>query len=240
MFINSALYNKFMQVECSVCGEHETMIFSAIRPEQYDSNEDDFLIIEYESTVENSFISRLKMLNIYRKFNKEFQDQEFPFIELNLTKYQIEDIRDVLLDVITDFDFIEFEEKFDTYLDRLKNTQFRKLELSDVEQLYQVFKSSDGLQLLIEENPDFYFDPIRLAFSLNDHTFISKEDRKKSIKRYLFHKGWKSPFDRAYFSLTWDETIQFIAATTFMLNDNNIDLFRIEEEDDDEGMGSEA
>lgn len=240
MFINSSIYNKFMQVECATCGEFEVMTFGVIRPEQYDPKDDDFLTIEYESFNRDGFIDRLKMLNIYRKFNKEFQDQEFPFIELNLTRYQVEDIRDALFDVMTDFDFIEFEEKFDKEMEKLKNTQFRKLELSDIEQYYQVFKSSDGLQLLVEENPDFYFDPIRLAYSLNDYTFISREDRKKVIKRYLFCKECKSPFDRAYFSLTWNETIQFIAAATFMLNDNNIDLFKIEEEDDDEGMGTET
>ena len=240
MFIVSALYNKFMQVECATCGEDEIMEFSVIRPEQYDPKDDDVIIIKYESFNRNSFIDRLNIINIYRKFNKEFQDQEFPFIELNLTKHQVEDIRDALFDVITDFDFIEFEEKFDEELDRLQNTQFRKLELSDVEQYYQVFKSSDGLQLLIEENPDFYFDPIRLAFSLNDPTFISRKDKRKAIKEYLLHKEWKSPFDRAYFSLTWDETIRLVAAITFMLNDNNLELFKIEEEDDDEGMGTET
>jgi len=232
-----------MQVECSTCGEDEVMTFSVIRPEMYDPKDDDFIIIEYESfNGSDSLIERLKMLNIYRKFNKQFQDQEFPFIELNLTKYQVEDIRDALFDVMTDFDIEEFEEKFDDELDKYKNTHFRKLELSDVEKYYQVFKSSDGLQFLIEENPDFYFDPIKLAYSINDPTFISKKDKKKSIKEYLLHKEWKSPFDRAYFSLTWDETIQFIAAATFMLNDDNRELFFMEEEeeDDDNGMGTET
>src|SRR6056297_2787000 len=104
MFINSALYNKFMQVECSTCGEDEIMTFSVIRPELYDPKDDDLIIIEYESFNRNNLIEKLKMFNIYRKFNKEFQDQEFPFVELNLTRYQVEDIRDALFDILTDFD----------------------------------------------------------------------------------------------------------------------------------------
>lgn len=242
MFLNSGFALKFMRLECFVCGESEYADFSVIRPDIYDSKDGDFLIVEFNSENNEKFLDRLRMLRNFKKFNKTVVDPEEVFIELNLTKSQMEDTRDAIFDATAEYDFDDFEDKFDAHLQKLQDVNFKTFKTGAEQMEWLLFKSSDGLQLRIEENPDFFTDPFRLSYSVNDGAFLKREEKKRELLNYLFKKDWKSPFSQAYFSLSWDETIQLLASISFALNEKNIEQYFMmeDDEDDDEGMGEDA
>lgn len=216
MFINSGIFEKFMRVECAVCGEDETMEFSCIRQNLYDEKDDDLIEISYRSNNHINIFDRMKMVHRHNTFYKK-SDVNEPFMELLLNFYQIEDMMDFLYDVLTDYDFSDFEKKFDVHSHRLESKQFIKYEVFKDEYTMLLFKSKDGLQLTLDENAAFYAQPIHLGFSTADNAIMYPKDRIKTFLRYIVDKYYTHPFDEVYFYLGKNEAIEFLATLSFIL-----------------------
>lgn len=234
MFINSPVFTKFMRVEDAFSNK-SYIDCSVVRPEMYKENQFEYMKMEFSFPNQN-FIEKLKTIRFEKIFSRIRTDPDDPSVRLALTRQQIEDVRDALFDAITEFDFQDFEERFDIEMDRYdhKNLKTFYTPKYSLEKEFQLFKSTTGLQLLIREHPDFYSSPFILGYSLEDYNIIHPKKKSSEILSYLFQKNKKFPFDSAYFDLSWDETIQFIAAISFALNEKNIDIFFIDEDEEEE------
>lgn len=220
MYINSAQYQKFMRLECAVCGEEEYLDFSIIREEAYNDKDDELLEILPGKKSKRSLTERVQMIFLEKKFYKKSEEAE-SFIEVDATFPQIEDMFDMFFDIFTDYDLIDLDEDFDSHIDVLKKSTFKKFKLFEDHNRYVIFESSQGLQITIDEYAHLTKAPIHIGWSTRNPAILPKHDRFKIFKRYIFDKDWRYPFDRAYFYLSKEESISLLAVFSFLIENKD-------------------
>jgi len=220
MYINSARYQKFMRLECAVCGEEEYLDFSIIREEAYDPNDDELMEVLPGKKSNRRMLARIQMVLLEKKFYKQSKSDE-SFIEVDTTFPQIEDMFNMFFDIFTDYELVELDEDFDNHIEKLKKSTFKKFKVFKDHHRYILFESSHGLQVTMDESPLLTQAPVHFGWSTRNPAILPKEDRFKIFKRYIFNKNWKYPFDSAYFYLSKEESISLLAVLSFIIENKD-------------------
>lgn len=204
--ISNGLYDKFLRIECAVCGEDEYLDFMITWPEFYEGEE--LLYIDFTSLQKENLFKRIKNVFRERKFSKNYPHSIW--IEVVGGKHQLEHLQTLLVEKLQPYDI---EDELDSAIKRYQESEKIYIPFFDIDEEKQIFKSKEGLQILLSEN-----DPInnvKIGYSVNEYI----EKGKSILWRYIRYKDWGSPFEKAYFSLTREEVVDMLASISVELKE---------------------
>lgn len=206
MIISNGLYDKFLRIECSVCGEDEYIDFMLTWPELYDG--DELLYIEFTSIRKENFFKRINSVIRERRFSKKYPHSTW--MEVVAGKHQLEHLQSLLIEKLQPY---EIEDELDSAIKKYQKSEKEYVPFFDIDEEKQIFKSEEGLQILISDID--FTNNVKIGYSVNE--YVGKE--KSMFWRYVRYKEWGSPFKKAYFNLTRKEVIDMLASISVELKE---------------------